>query len=211
MSRTKAAKPEFKYINTATISQDIDNCVLEYFSRYSLDVFDLSQRKYITHNILTGCMKYIYNKLFKPSQGLYNNQHSLIDYDDIEQLKTIADKFIELSLEFNKSLGLMQFSIMSGIHRSTLAEWRDNRELNPIRSDIINNICECHKMEQIGLLNDSPVGALAVANNDIETGLEWSKQQALTQANNTVYILSSERLQGLGLPKADREELVTPD
>lgn len=211
MSRTKAAKPELNIINTATISQDIDNCVLEYFSRYSLDVFDLSQRKYITHNILTGCMKYIYNKLFKPQHGLMNNQKSLLDYDNIEQLTVVADKFIELSLEFNKSLGLMQFSIMSGIHRSTLAEWRDNRELNPIRSDIINNICECHKMEQIGLLNDSPVGALAVANNDIETGLEWSKQQALTQANNTVYILSSERLQGLGLPKADTKELPTPD
>jgi len=210
MSRTKAAKPELNIINTATISQDIDNCVLEYFSRYSLDVFDLSQRKYITHNILTGCMKYIYNKLFKPQHSLMNNQKSLLDYDNIEQLTVVADKFIELSLEFNKSLGLMQFSIMSGIHRSTLAEWRDNRELNPIRSDIINNICECHKMEQIGLLNDSPVGALAVANNDIETGLEWSKQQALTQANNTVYILSSERLQGLGLPKADNQAIEPP-
>jgi hypothetical protein len=56
-------------------------------------------------------------------------------------------------------------------------------------------------MQQINLLNSSPVGALAVANNDIETGLEWSKQQAAQLAQNTVYILPSERMERLKLDK----------
>ena len=83
---------------------------------------------------------------------------------------------------------------------------------NPMRSDIINNICECHKMEQIGLLNDSPVGALAVANNDVETGLQWSEKQALASGNSTIYILPSERLQSLGVPgTASGRQIMPPE
>ena len=68
---------------------------------------------------------------------------------------------------------------------------------------IVKNIRECHKMEQINLLNDSPVGALAVANNDPETGLEWSKQQAQQIAQSQVFILPSERMSKLKLEKGE--------
>ena len=58
-------------------------------------------------------------------------------------------------------------------------------------------------MEQISLLNDSPVGALAVANNDSETGLKWAANQIQTITNNTVYYLPSERTDRLNLDKLD--------
>ena len=58
-------------------------------------------------------------------------------------------------------------------------------------------------MEQINILNESPVGALAVANNDNETGLNWSRQQALEQANNAVFLIPSERVSRLNLEKVD--------
>lgn len=190
-------------IDINTISSQIDNCVISFFDNFNIDINDLSQCKAVPHNILTLCMMECYNQLFKPDHKMVNNQRSLIDYNDIELLSVIADKFIQLSLRFNKSLGLMQFSIFSGIHRATLAEWRDNRELNPARSDIVNNICECHKMEQISLLNDTPVGALAVANNDSETGLKWSANQVQQITNNTVYYLPSERTDRLNLEKID--------
>ena len=188
-------------ININTIEQQIDNIVIEFFDNSGIDINDYTQCMKVPHNILTRCMLSIYNNLFKPSHGMINNQRSLIDYNDIELLTVIANKFIDLSLRFNKSLGLMQFSIMSGIHRATLAEWRDNAESNPLRSDVVKNICECHKMEQINLLNDTPVGALSVANNDSETGLEWSKQQAQQIAQNAIYILPSERMNRLKLDK----------
>lgn len=190
-------------IDINTISAQIDNCVISFFDNFNIDINDLSQCKAVSHNTLTLCMMECYNQLFKPDHKMINNQRSLIDYNDIELLSVIADKFIQLSLRFNKSLGLMQFSIFSGIHRATLAEWRDNRELNPARSDIVNNICECHKMEQISLLNDSPVGALAVANNDSETGLKWAANQVQTITNNTVYYLPTERTDRLKLDKLD--------
>ena len=191
--------PKDKYININTICDDIDNCVIDFFTAYNINIYDINQCKSIPHNIITLCMLNVYNNLFKPDTTLRNNQKSLIDYDNIDLLQTIANKFIELSLRFNKSLGLMQFSIFSGIHRCTLAEWRDNKNVNPARSDIINNICECHKMEQIGLLNDTPVGALAVANNDTETGLEWSTKQAITTQQGAVFLIPSERLNRLSI------------
>ena len=96
----------------------------------------------------------------------------------------------------------MQFSLMTGIHWGTLASWRDNEKANPARSGVIKSICEYHKMEQINLLNDTPVGALAVANNDMETGLQWSQNQVTSITNNTVYMIPSER--------ADRLKLDSP-
>jgi hypothetical protein len=190
-------------IDINTIAADIDNVIINFFTKRNIDIYDIQQCRTIPHNVLTLCMMSVYNQLFKPDHGMINNQRSIIDYNDIELLTVIANKFIEWSLWFSKSLGLMQFSIFTGIHRATLAEWRDNREPNPARSDIINNICECHKMEQISLLNDTPVGALAVANNDQETGLNWSANQAAQITNNTVYLLPSERSGKLKLDKLE--------
>lgn len=190
-------------IDINTISQDIDNCVIDFFNGCNIDINDMSQCRNIPHNILTLCMMTCYDKLFKPDKPMINNQRSKLDYNDIELLTVIANKFIMLSLRFNKSLGLMQFSLFSGIHRATLAEWRDHPELNSARSDIVKHICECHKMEQINLLNDTPVGALAVANNDHETGLEWSKNQAAAIAQNAIYLLPSERVDRLRIDKPE--------
>ena len=188
-------------ININTIESQIDNCVVSFFENNNIDLSDYNAVIKLPHNTITRCMLYIYNQLFKPPYKMVNNQKSLIDYNNIDQLTVIANKFIDLSLRFNKSFGIMQFSIMTGIHWQTLAEWERNKELNPARSALVNNIREVHKMEQIGLLNDSPVGALAVANNDIETGLEWSKQNAQQIASNTVYILPSERVDKLRITK----------
>lgn len=190
-------------ININTIADQIDNCIISFFDNFGIDINDLNQCRSIPHNTLTLCMMSCYEQLFKPDRTLRYNKNSLIDYDDTDLLSVIANSFVKWSLWFNKSLGLMQFSIFTGIHRSTLAEWRDSTELNPIKSDIIKNICECHKMEQIGLLNDTPVGAMAVANNDTETGLNWSANQVQQITNNTVYYLPTERTDKLKLEKLD--------
>lgn len=194
-----------KCINNETISQDIDNIVISFFDKFNINIYDSKECNAVSHNMLTLCMMEIYNTLFKPDNTMVNNQKSIIDYNDSLQLSIIADCFVKWALWFNKSLGLMQFSIMTGIHRSTLAEWRDNIEINSKRSDIVKSICECHKMEQINLLNSSPVGALAVANNDHETGLEWSKNQMQQLAANTVYLVPSEQSNRLALDKVSQD------
>lgn len=198
----KQTKP-LNYININTVADDIDKIVIDFMQQRNINIYDVNQCRNIPHNVLTLCMMQIYNKLFKPHHGIFNNQNSLIDYNNNELLTVIANKFIEWSLHFDKSMGIYQFSILTGIHYTTLAEWANNPELNPARSDIVKSIREYHKMEQINLLNNSPVGALAVANNDTETGLKWAANQAQQITNNTVYYLPSERTDRLNLDKLD--------
>ena len=97
----------------------------------------------------------------------------------------------------------MSYAFLLGCDYSTLWRWLQEQESNPQRYKVLKSVQELHKVQQIGLLNESPVGALAVANNDIETGLEWSKQQAALQASNAVYILPSERSGRLKLDKLE--------
>lgn len=190
-------------IDVNTIAGQIDNCIVSFFDKLNINIYDLNAQKLITHNLLTAAFLDTYNKLFKPSHGMVNNQRSIIDYNNVEVLQAIANKYIDICLLLNKSLGLMPFSLLTGIHVTTLMTWRDNPELNPARTEVIKHLVECHKMEQIGLLNGSPVGALAVANNDTETGLNWSANQVQQITNNTVYYLPSERSDKLKLDKLE--------
>ena len=157
----------------------------------------------ISHNEINYAFRQVYNNIFKPSRTMINNQRSLIDYNDTELLQVLSDLFIDLCARFNKSLGLMSFNYMTGIDLDSLIRWGNDRESNPTRYGIIQKLRECHKAAQVALLNDSPVGALAVANNDNETGLNWSRQQALEQANNAVFLIPSERVNRLNLEKVD--------
>ena len=182
-------------IDINTIADKIDNCVISFFSSYNIDIYNLEQCRKVPHNTVNLCFRYIYKQLFKPSCKQISNKHSIIDYEDIELITILADKFLEICQAFNKSLGLMSFSFMTGIDYKTIYNWMspEGEKLNPKRFQVLIYIQEGHKAAQIGLLNDSPVGALAVANNDQETGLNWSANQAAQITNNTVYLLPSER------------------
>ena len=95
----------------------------------------------------------------------------------------------------------MSFCYMIGVRYDTIYSWLNNPESNPERIKVIKSIQEGHKAQHIALLNESPVGALAVANNDHETGLEWSKNNLQQLAGNTVYLIPSERSEKLALQK----------
>lgn len=197
----KPEKPKYNFINNDTIHDDIINAVNSIVLSMGYDIKNPKERKQITHNEVNYIFRQVYILLFKPEKQLYNNQNSKIDYDDITQLKIISDSFLDICSCFNKSLGLMSFCYMTGISVDTVYKWisPEGEKLNPARSEIIKFIKESHKAAQISLLNESPVGALAVANNDVETGLEWSTKQALTAQNNAVFLIPSERLQRLKL------------
>lgn len=197
--------PKDKYINIDTVCNDIDKCIDDFLLENGIDN-DYKSLMSLKHSTVVYMMSYINKKLFKADRTLCNNQNSYIDYNNIELLQVLADKFLDICQRFNKSLGLMAFSYFIGCSYSTLSNWLNadsGGELNNSRLLVLKSIQEGHKLQQINLLNDSPVGALAVANNDIETGLEWSKQQAALQASNAVYILPSER--------ADRLKLQPPE
>lgn len=207
--REKAAKPEYNFINKSTVYDDIMtafNGVLSElgFNKAGIDDTIPNKPRSINHNQVNYCLRQVGYKLFKPECSLYNNQKSLINYDDIELLQEISRAFIDICVRFNKSLGLMSFSWLCNINYATLAAWaKDDSGLNPERSAVIKSIQETHKIIHVGLLNESPVGAMAAANNDSETGLKWAANQVQQITNNTVYYLPSERTDKLKLEKLD--------
>jgi hypothetical protein len=203
-------KPDYKYINNLTVYDDIITALETELSKmgYNNRGYSFENPKkpnHISHNELNYILRRINNKLFKPNKPLFNNQKSLINYDDIEQLKIIGQCFIDICSMFNKSLGLMSFCFLTGIDYSTVAAWMspEGEKLNPERSRILKYIKECHKAAQIGLLNESPVGALAVANNDVETGLQWATKQAIAAGQQAVFLIPSERLNRLSISAAE--------
>lgn len=194
--------PQEKYINIATVSQDIDNCIVDFLRINGIEN-DYKTLVTLKHQTINYMFRYIYKRLFKPDTTLCNNQKSYVNYNDMELMQVLADKFLEICERFNKSLGLISFANMIGCDYSTVSLWVSDKESNPQRFEILQRIREGHKAAQVAILNDSPVGALAVANNDNETGLNWSRQQALEQANNAVFLIPSERVSRLNLEKVE--------
>lgn len=193
-------------ININTIESDIDRCVITFFNNYNIDINDLKVIKSIPHNTVNLCFMYIYQTLFKPDHTLVNNQKSLVDYNDSELLQVLANKFIQICLKFNKSLGLMSFALMIGCDYRTIQLWlAAGEDVNPARFHVLKTIQEYHKSIHIGLLNESPVGQLAVANNDRETGFNWSQNNLQQIAANTVYLVPSEQSNRLALDKVPQD------
>lgn len=196
--------PKDKYIDINTICDQIDECINDFLTENNIDR-DYKSITSIKHSTVNYMMSYIYKRLFKPNITLCNNQKSYVDYNNIELLQVLADKYISICQRFNKSLGVMSFGYMIGVNYSTLYNWMNDKSGEPLslkRLEVIKNIQENHKVQQIALLNESPVGVLAVANNDVETGLNWSANQVQQITNNTVYYLPSERSGRLNLEKA---------
>lgn len=207
-------RPQYNYINIETIKDDIYNSLNAHlyelgFNDFGVDDSNPRKPRYITHNHINYILRQIYNDLFKPDKALFNNQVSIIDYNNINQLETIANIFIDICTRFNKSLGLISFGYLTGIDTATLFNWLNNEPPNPQRLEVLKNIQENHKNIHIGLLNESGVGQLATANNDSETGLNWSKNNAPGLTNSAVYILPSERLDRLKIEQQENDKVST--
>ena len=196
----KAEKPKYNFINPDILQSQVDEVIHEYCDTYGIDIYNYNVRCNIKHNEVNNILRYCYNKIFRPDRKLYNNQASLLDYDDIVQMSCVTEVFLNVCSLFNKALGIFSFSIFTGISHTTLTAWSESdKESNPARLALLKSIRDYNKSALIDNLKDSPVGALAVANNDVETGLEWSKNQVQQITNNTVYYLPSERRDRLKL------------
>ena len=103
----------------------------------------------------------------------------------------------------------MSFGYMIGADFTTLARWLNDEKSNPTRYKALKILQEGHKSQHIALLNESPVGALAVANNDTETGLEWATKQAVTAGQQAVFLIPSERLNRLQIASSEPAAIET--
>lgn len=204
MPQTKD-KQRLNIINPDTLQADVDGLINIYCSKYGIDLEDYQTRTNIKHNEVNNILRFVYNNLFKPDKALYNNQKSLLDYNDINQLESAVDVFINVCMMFNKALGLWSFCIFTGIDDNTILRWysEEGKRLNPKRWELLKSVKEYNKGALISNLKDTPVGALAVANNDVETGLQWATKQAIAAGQQAVFLIPSERLNRLSISAAE--------
>lgn len=209
----KAEKPQLNIINPETLQDEVNEVITDYCSKFNINIYDYKERSNIKHNEVNNILRYCYKSIFKPNNGLMNNQKSVIDYDDINQLEATVNSFLDVCMLFNKALGLWSFCIFSGIDDNTVIRWYsdEGKKLNPKRWELLKSIKEYNKGALISSLKDSPVGAMAVANNDRDTGLMWSANQAITAANNAVFLIPSERLNRLNISDSERLQLAASD
>ena len=102
-------------------------------------------------------------------------------------------------------MGLYSYSVLIGVNYSNIFEWvnesKDDKKLNVVRAAAVQNVRDYKARGIVNSLQAAPVGIMAVANNDKETGLEWSKNNQTIEKQTTVYYLPSERADRLNLEK----------
>ena len=203
--------PQEIQLDISTLHDRIWSVIDSYCSKYGIDIYNYKVRSTIKHNTILNIFSEIYINIYKPPYSLYNNQGSILQYDNIDDLAAACYEFIDICSFFNVAQGIYGFQRMTGIDDETLTRWEltagavDQDETSRRRYDVLKAVRKYNKNALINLLKDSPVGALAVANNDTETGLQWAKnQQAITTQNN-VYYIPSERIDKLRIDKNPQE------
>lgn len=194
-----------EYLNINTLEQDINNIINDaLLNDLHIDINNYKELVNIKHSTFSYLLTTVRDKLFRPKDfylSKHNNKGSYIDFNNAELLSYLANIFIKLSVRFNKSVGLYNFAEFIGCDFTLMLQWAsdEGKELNGARYEVLRNLQESHKTRHISLLNDSVVGQIAVANNDVETGLKWAEKQQQQAAKQAVYFLPSERLDRLRL------------
>lgn len=195
------AIPQELQIDVSTLHDQIWNIVYQYCEESGIDIKNYKVRSNVKHNTIINLFTRIYRNIFKSDTNLFNNQSSVLCYENIEQLAAVTFEFIEICSFFNVAWGIYGFQLMTGISDDTLMRWESQSATDGDRRrlELLKAVRTYNRNALLGLLKDSGVGAIAVANNDVETGLEWAKNNQQITQNNTVVYLPSERLDRLRL------------
>lgn len=191
--------PDNIILDRETVEQKIDNAVNAYCAERGINLADYKATVATKHNTMVNMAIYIYKQVFKPPGPLNYNQMSLLDYENIDLLYTVAIKFIEIMSHFDKSQGLYCFGLMTGISHETYRQWEIDEEPNSARLQVLKAIKDYDAQSLKNKLIDAGGMPLAmVANHDSQKGLEYAKAQQLAPVN-AVFVLPTERDRLAGL------------
>ena len=146
----------------------IDNAIIEFCEKY--DITDLSAE---TQNRFNACLKYIYERVFKP-HGKYkadNRYNSALDYNNIDLVYGILEYYIYLCDVYSKTVSINGFSNLIGIDCSVIHDWKngERRSLNPLYANvhkILDSERERSLSDLLGSSKRNPIGLLAILNHE---------------------------------------------
>lgn len=185
-----------KTVDFENLEQNIYGAFRATLERFGYDPDAIEDLQKIRHNAFETVLITIYEKLFKPEK--YNPQNicnSLLPYNwddsNIYILYTLVDVYIKLCSICGKSNGITGFCSLTGYSHPIIERWSGD-PLNPSLVSIMQKLVKTNQHVLTNRLQDTPLGSVAVANNDKETGLEWSRNNAQAITKNTVFVLPGE-------------------
>ena len=198
------------------LEENITGEFFAFLKKGGIEVDNIESLARIKHNVFESALLAVQYKLFKADKPGINNQKSLLPYtDNLELLDQLTDIYIRLCTMCNKSTGMDGFAALTGYSYQVLGLWKED-ELNPERLKILKKIAHNRKHIHINRLQDTPLGDVAVANNDQELGLNWAKNSAPQTNTVNAYILPGEAARqaleqrmNTALPKMDGEKAST--
>lgn len=201
-----------KTVDYENLEQNILGSFRENLVRFGYNPDDIEGLQKIRHNAFETVLIMIYENLFKPDGRQESNSFTLLPYDyndnNIYILNTLVSVYLKLCNICGKSTGVMGFASFTGYSLFTLRAWRGDK-LNPARSVSLEKIYKTNQHVLTNRLQDTPLGSVAVANNDEDTGLKWSANNQQNITKNTVFVLPGERvkdsLQGPELKQISKE------
>lgn len=163
----------------SNVNFDTDGYINEsYYLNACLDIIQrgLEQRGIDPDKVTTNQMTYhfdeCYKALFKPEKPLINNQTNNLPYNTIN-IERLINIYLSICSIYNLLPSVYVFTRFSGLTEETMEGYvtRGRLIIGKHRKNFVQN-----------RLNDSPVGVIALANNDIDTGLLYTRQNIVAHA-----------------------------
>lgn len=197
-------------------TEDIRLYFAEFFSNRGIDLYNEPGRT--STSMCQAAWIYVYRHLFKPPGGyrLTRNgmrSNSNLDLEDFETLRAIADEYANICFEFDFKTGVFGFCSLIGINQDTFYAWLNEEtraERTPKYSEIAKIVRGGYRQMIRDTLANSPVGAITLANNDNEVGLNYNRQNTAEAALLSVKSINQIALD-IGTPEAIEKVDIMPD
>lgn len=172
-----------KISNNETVYNEIETAFFEYFESMEISLAGLDYMK-IPNSTYQAAFIYIHDTVIKDKYSFtdFNNMNQ----DIIDYLIYITDCFVKIVRKYN-ILSFQQFYCdFVGISRQTLYSWSiqefEHKGFGRILSDIAKKVINLPKSQTMNRLADDRTGAVVLANNDLEVGLEYNGKRQLEEA-----------------------------
>ena len=151
---------------TEVYNNAIEEAIAQYCMDHSLEQKDLYAMDQSRWN---SVLMYIYQYAFKPvnTDKRQYNEHSNINYSDIDLLKSVCNIYINLCYEYSKEISILGFSKLTGINPDTIYTWGKDDGLSRGTSEIYKNLNrEREESLSVRLVSGrgNPVGILGILN-----------------------------------------------
>ena len=166
MQQTEAQAMGTTEEKTEVYNNAIEEAISQYCMDHSLkynDLYTMDQSRW------NSVLMYIYQYAFKPvdTDKRQYNEHSNINYSDIDLLKSVCNIYINLCYEYSKEISILGFSKLTGINPDTIYTWGKEEGLSRGTSDIYKNLNrEREESLSVRLVSGkgNPVGILGILN-----------------------------------------------